>query len=341
MPRALPTLLLVTGLLIGSGTHRVEAQEPVEEPPPAEYMALIQEAVTASAAERWLEARSLFREAQRVYPNARALRGIGMTSFELSDYTGAYLALTAALAETRRSLDFEQRAQVEALLGRVRELIGRYTVAHLGDAPVVTVDAVRQEIQAEGYVLMTSGEHRVAVTLADGRRVTGSWIVRGGEVGPLPIELPSADLAPEAVAEAATELHVPASPVVQEPARDTRPLRLAGWVSISSGVALLAVGTGLTTAGRTDKAYLEGADPGTVWDEVEHLHQRSPRFVRGGSALIGLGGAAAIAGLGLMLRARGGGADQDSDDPNERAAAGRPSVHARVAPRGAQLEVVW
>ena len=139
---ATAALLLVT-LFLGLGPERVHAQEPTEEEPPAEYMELIQDAVTESAAQRWVEAHGLFREAQQVFPNARALRGIGMTAFELRDYVGAYLGLSAALAETRRALDFEQRAQVEALLRRVNGLIARYTVAHLGEAATVLSSASR------------------------------------------------------------------------------------------------------------------------------------------------------------------------------------------------------
>ena len=334
-------LLLVT-LFLGLGPQRVHAQEPTEEEPPAEYMELIQEAVTESAAQRWVEAHGLFREAQQVFPNARALRGIGMTAFELRDYVGAYLGLSAALAETRRALDFEQRAQVEALLRRVNGLIARYTVAHLGEAATVNVDGVRQTLQ-DGYVLMTVGEHRVIVSLPDGRRATGSWIVRGGEEGPLPIEPPSVDIQPEAVAEAATVHERSPAPVTTEREPASGVGRTVGWVSLGSGVALVVAGAALVRVGRTDVDFLETADDGTVWEDVERLYERSPRFIRGGTAMLVLGGAAAATGLVLVLR---GGDQEDQDDrdgeeASSAAPARGPQVQARVAPSRATLEVTW
>lgn len=112
---------------------------------------------------------------------------------------------------------------------------------------------------------------------------------------------------------------------------DTQLLRPVGWAGVVGGAALVVVGTALVRVGRTDIALLEGADAGTVWDDVEPLYERSPRFMRAGGVLIGLGGAAAITGAVLVVRARGTGEDEDDG----------PSVQARVAPRGAQLEVTW
>lgn len=339
------SIAAVAALIAAACASRVQAQETAEEAPPAAYMALIQEAVEESAAEHWVEARSLFREAQEVYPNARALRGIGMTSYELRDYTGAYWALSAALSETRRALDFEQRAQVQALLARVNLRIARFTVAHLGEQLAVTVDGIRQTLHPEGYLLMTTGEHQVTIVLTDLRRVTGRLIVRGGEEGPLPMEPLAPELEPGAVAEAATRLDTPASSDSVTPPRDTGVQRAVGWVGVGTGVAFLAVGTALVTVGRTDVSFLESADGGTVWDDVDRLYERSPRFMRGGTALLVLGTAAAATGVVLVIRAGGDDDDvDDDDDDDDDDASSRGAgtqVQARVAPSGAQLEVMW
>ena len=64
MHRAVSALLLATALSFPCA-RPTRAQQAAEEAPPAEYITLIQDAVTESAAERWVEARSLFREAQK------------------------------------------------------------------------------------------------------------------------------------------------------------------------------------------------------------------------------------------------------------------------------------
>lgn len=339
MRRALSTACFATLLAMASATPG-RAQDQTEEPPPAAYMALVEEAVTESAADHWAEARSLFREAQELYPNARALRGIGMTSYELRDYTGAYWALTAALAETRRALDEEQRAQVETLLARVNARIGRFTVAHLGEQQAVSVDGIRQTLSPEGYLLMSTGEHQVIVVLTDARRLTGRLMVRGGEVGPLPMEPLAPEVEPRAVAEAAP-LDTPASRAAVTPPRDTGVQRAVGWVSVGTSVALVAVGTALVAVGRTDVSFLESPAGGTVWDDVERLYDRSPRFMRGGTALLVLGTAAAATGVVLVVRAGGDDDDDDEDDVDASTRATGARVQARVAPTSAQLEVMW
>lgn len=344
MRRALSIASCATLLAMASATPG-RAQDQTEEPPPAAYMALVEEAVAESAADHWAEARSLFREAQELYPNARALRGIGMTSYELRDYTGAYWALTAALAETRRALDAEQRAQVETLLARVNARIGRFTVAHLGEQQAVSVDGIRQTLSPEGYLLMSTGEHQVIVVLTDARRLTGRLMVRGGEVGPLPMEPLGPEVEPRAVAEAeVAPRSTPDSRAAVTPPRDAGVQRAVGWASVGTSVALVAVGTALVAVGRTDVSFLESADGGTVWDDVERLYDRSPRFMRGGTALLVLGTAAAATGVVLVVRAGGDDdeRDDDADDDDEASTpAVGPRVQARVAPTGAQLEVMW
>ncbi|MCB9659963.1 MAG: hypothetical protein H6726_20100 [Sandaracinaceae bacterium] len=326
----MPYLFLALAWLLASVSSVGAQPSPmgdIDEPPPA-YLALIEEAVRESAAERWVEARSLFREAQRVYPNARALRGEGMTSFELRDYTAAHRALSASLTEPRRALDPEQRAQVEALLQRVNELIARYSVDHLGEGAMVAVDAVRQEADAEGYVLVPAGRHEVVVTTADGRQVRGAWTVRGGELGPLPMELsetrPMTDTPPVTEAEPARAEALVAPSVPAPEPRDYGPL---GWSLVAGGVAVAVTGMALTVVGRRDQQLLEAPPANTRWDDVAVLQSRSPRFMRAGTVMTLLGTASAVTGLVLVLRS-----GRDSDGA---------AVRASLLPNGGHLEVQW
>lgn len=306
-------------------SHAQPPVDPQTDEPPPEYMQLISEAVEESVAEHWVEARSLFREAQRVFPNARALRGIGMTSFELRDYTAAHRALSASLEEPRRALDEEQRAQVEALLHRVTELIARYSVTHLGPEPVVVVDAVRQELDSDGVVLIPAGRHEVQVTLADGRRVRGSWTVRGGEVGPLPIEIPSEDLGPDSATRTPPEDLTTPTPLLQTPPATN--LRPVGWALVAAGAASGIAGMAMSIVGRRDISLLEQPLSGTRWEDVSSLQTRGPRYVRTGTALVLLGAASMTTGLVLVLRSP--------------SSSGPVRAQARLLPNGGRVEVTW
>src|SRR5688572_29305605 len=98
--------------IVFSLTLLAAAPAAAQDAPPAGYRAVIDEAIAESGASRWEEARALFRRAHGMYPNARTLRGIGMSSFELRDYVGAYRALGEALASTVQPLTAEQQGQV-------------------------------------------------------------------------------------------------------------------------------------------------------------------------------------------------------------------------------------
>src|SRR5262245_44240118 len=67
----------------------------------AAYRSAVDDAVSEFAAGRFEEARALFKRAHQLSPNARTLRGLGMTAFELRAYVQAIRELRAALADTR------------------------------------------------------------------------------------------------------------------------------------------------------------------------------------------------------------------------------------------------
>lgn len=316
-----PTSLLLLSLLLSAAPASAQGEEP-----PPEYRALIEQAVSESAGGRWVEARSLFRDAHRVFPNARTLRGIGMSSYELRDYTAAYRALAASLAETRRALDETQRAQVEGLLHRVQDLIARYSIDHLGEGAVIRVDGIRRDPEIDGYLILEAGRHDVSVGFADSQEARGSWVVRGGEQGPLPLERPTSvpvvtAVAPTVAAQA--PILEPTSPASDD--NDDRRL-LAGRLCLGGGAAMVITGVALLVVGLNDVSTVENASAGTEWSELADSHDRSAAFTGAGIALLAAGGAAAIAGMVLVMR-----------EPTD----GTAAVEARLLPTGASMEVIW
>src|SRR6185436_3881290 len=78
----------------------------------AQYRDVVARAVAEFDGGRWAEARSLFLQAHALWPSARTLRTLGMTSFELRNYARALEELETSLRDERRPLPDDQRRQV-------------------------------------------------------------------------------------------------------------------------------------------------------------------------------------------------------------------------------------
>jgi len=128
------------------------------------YRELVHDAVEEHAAGHYAEARALFRRAHQRSPNARTLRGIGMSNFELRQYAATIVAMEAALAETRRPLTDGQREGARDLIERSQAFVARYTLLPAGAATAVRVDGVAAVVDSEGELLVDLGTHEIRVT---------------------------------------------------------------------------------------------------------------------------------------------------------------------------------
>lgn len=166
---------------VGGTGAIVQAQQPQQEP--AQYRTWIARAVSEYEAGRWAEARANFRRAHTAFPNARTLRGIGMTSFELGEYVEAIRNLGAALEETQRPLTPEQRREVSELLERARTYTGRYRVRVEPSSVrgTVTVDGQPATLEPNGTLILDIGRREI-VARAEGHESASRVLqVRGGE----------------------------------------------------------------------------------------------------------------------------------------------------------------
>lgn len=156
-----------------------------------DYAHVIAEAVSEFDAHRFDEARALFRSAHALAPSARTERGIGLTSFELRDYVEAYLMLTAALADERRPLTDEQRADATELLTRTAHFVGRFTfTVPLGvDASAVLVDGAAPSLTPSGAAVIALGTHDVSVRAEGYAMLHRSLSVAGAEEQTMALEL--------------------------------------------------------------------------------------------------------------------------------------------------------
>lgn len=174
-------MLAVAFVAMGSGTAVAAPSDPLTPPSPDEaYRRAIQDGVTEYEAGHFEEARSLFRHAHELSPNARTHRGIGMTSFELRDYVAAVRNLAAALEDKRKPLTPDQRTDVVELLDRSRRFVDVYRV--LVDPPDarLLVDGRQPEYELDGTLLFGFGTHTVEATASNREPLSQTIEVRGG-----------------------------------------------------------------------------------------------------------------------------------------------------------------
>lgn len=201
----------------------------------ARYRATLKEALAEYDANHFEEARILFRRAHELNPNARTLRSIGMASFELRDYVPALRALSAALVETRKPLNAEQRAHAQGLLDKSRMFVDIYALKITpGDARIL-LDGRPVDYEPDGTVLLGFGTHTFEASKAGYTTRALTVNVRGGERKELSMTLERKAVAsPRPIAQA-----VAAPPVVGGQAS----ARKSGlkWF-IGAGVAALLAG---------------------------------------------------------------------------------------------------
>jgi len=147
-------------LALAPGVRAQAAENPA-------YRQTVDDAVREFAAGHFEEARALFKRAHELSPNARTLRGMGMAAYELRMYVSAMRELDAALNDQRKPLDAELRAQVQQLMDKAREFVGRVTLVLQPKEAKPLMDGKDPQLEPDGSILLDVGTHVVGAT-ADG-----------------------------------------------------------------------------------------------------------------------------------------------------------------------------
>jgi hypothetical protein len=103
----------------------------------------------------------MFRRAHALNPTARTLRGIGMCSFNLGDYTDAVYQLEQALVDTRKALSEDQQAHARELIARANARVGRFRLRLTPAETVVRVDGNAALILEGNELLVEAGQHEI------------------------------------------------------------------------------------------------------------------------------------------------------------------------------------
>jgi hypothetical protein len=231
-------LFLMTLSPVASAAEGSTTEDPARE---TAYRKAIKDGVAEYDARHFEEARSLFRRAHELSPNARTFRGLGMTSFELRDYVSAVRNLSAALHDGRKPLSADQRTNVQELLERSRMFVDVYTLKVTPPEARVLIDGRAPELEADGTLLLGFGTHTVEAKASGMTSRSLSINVRGGVRKEIALVLEPAPVA--------RPTPVPASPAevitMAPPPAETSNRGPLTWLLAGSGAALLAGGAGV------------------------------------------------------------------------------------------------
>ena len=246
---------------------------------PEAYKQLIRQAVDQYELDNFAEAKALFTEAHRVFPNARTLRGLGLCANYLRDYVGAIHYLDAAIANRVKPLEPAMVDEAQAVIARARSFIGRVRVTLDPPDATLTVDAWPAE-HVGGVLELNSGTHELAARAPGRQSATRLVRVEPGaelsiELALVPIEVVSASLAPPTESSAS----------------------IAPWIVVGVSGAVAIAGGVLLGVALNDVATVESAEPLAPWSELEKHYDRSPELSAAGIAMLSVGLAGVAAGI--------------------------------------------
>jgi hypothetical protein len=249
-------VLRVAFALIGTlASLHVQAQDHASTPL---YEDVLAEAMRAYQARDWALACEQFERAHELYPNARALRGIGVAAFESGWYVRAVHALEGALVHPERPLSAELREVTELLASQARARVGTYRVVRSPEHATLFVNDLPATLEPDGTLLLDAGMHTLRLEALEFVSKRRSIQVRGGEHEDLALTLapvPSEPLEPRAstpivsplpslLAPSESEASPPRGPrKVDAMSPGSRARRIGGWSAIGvGGAALVSVG---------------------------------------------------------------------------------------------------
>jgi tetratricopeptide (TPR) repeat protein len=237
---------------------------------PSGYRVAINEALAEYKAGHFEEARALFAEAHGIYPNARTLRGLGMTAYELRRYRESIEYLDDALASPVKPLDGRLRTETESLLSRAYRFVARLRLVLTPPNTLVGIDGHPGTPAPEKPLLLEPGLHRFEFTAEGHHSETRELDVKGREiitwtiqlatapppppppvVAPAPVVPDPAEVAAQAEqAEQAKAAEVEQAVAPAEAPAPRRPVYKNPWLwtGLGIGVAAIAVGVGVAVA---------------------------------------------------------------------------------------------
>lgn len=167
-------LLAVASITVAStAVAQSDPTAPAQSEGSNEYRQLVQQALDEFERGNWDEAAGLFQQAHQVSPNARTLRGMGLSAFEGRRYVASIESLKASLTSTVNPLTDKQRAEVEETISRAEKYVAKLQLTvtpesaevWVNDTPVPNNGGDRMVILDPGAVEIraSSPGHQLAI----------------------------------------------------------------------------------------------------------------------------------------------------------------------------------
>jgi tetratricopeptide (TPR) repeat protein len=137
---------------------RGTAKNPDNPEPPAAYQDAVELGFREFELHNYPEARVRFLEAERLYPNARISRALGMVEYETRNYSQAVVHLARALTLQVRPLVTPERGETEQLLALAQGYLARYRIL------TQPADA---RLQLNGSPVTLNADHSLVLQLGD------------------------------------------------------------------------------------------------------------------------------------------------------------------------------
>jgi hypothetical protein len=222
----------------------------------SEYDGHIDAALRFVESRDWEKAKAEFARAHAAVPSARALRGLGVVSYQMGDYPESYRLLTSAIVEPSRPLDEALCAATEALMVHIGEHVAFYFVRSNPEGTETTIDGRSAILDARGAMVVAPGKHVLVISANGYESQSVELSTTPGTTERLFIELRRHD---QSLAPAVKQVKQ-GSPVVAarkaERGRGAAPItvkrgRTVTWIALGTA-PLFALGSGLawTRAGR-------------------------------------------------------------------------------------------
>jgi hypothetical protein len=287
MARLRSTRVLAALLALALSSAAVRAQEPDES-----YEALLEQAVSASANRRYLEARELFTRAHALAPSARTRGALGIVAVALADYTAAKRDLEAALQSQVLPLSAEQRLEVSGILEWMQSSLATLTLRCTPQDAEIELDGKRG---AGTELLLEPGVHYLAVFAPGFDRRQQIVTLGVAERVELLVTLTKTS----AVASAPPFIAGPASPRPLPPMAATQSAALWPWLG-GAGVVAVGAGAVLGVLAANDFSTVEDAKRGARLSELHTAHDRAP-WLSGAGIALGAAGIVALVFAGVDL----------------------------------------
>lgn len=239
---------LCANLLLSSVTFAQGRKTAAQEP--AGYRAAIGAAIEEFDLNHFTEAREHFARAHGLFPNARTLRGLGLSDFELRRYVAAVQYLEQALATDVKRLDGKLRSETDAILQRAKGYVGTLRLRAQPAETQVTLDGIPIERGSWDGLLVEVGDHLLEARATGYVTQRRELQLRGGQEESVELSLSVMQLEPSVEDTAPA----PLTPAPTAPVTADKPVYKRWWLWTIVGVVVVGAAAGTAIALTRDKS---------------------------------------------------------------------------------------